>query len=131
VVRLGRIPVAAGLTYRTGATVEIPWASSNRDYNALCPNHLLYWSALEKAVADGCTVFDFGRSTPNEGTFKFKEQWGAEPLALHWEYVLPDGGAVPDQGPTNPKFQRAIELWQRLPLWAANRLGPHIVRSIP
>ena len=59
--------------------VEIPWASSIRDYNTLCPNHLLYWHAIETAVAEGCDVFDFGRSTPDEGTYKFKEQWGAAP----------------------------------------------------
>ena len=85
--------------------IEIPWASSIRDFNPLCPNHLLYWHAMETAVAEGVDVFDFGRSTPGEGTFKFKEQWGAEPVPLHWEYRLPKGGDVPDQSPKNPKFQ--------------------------
>ena len=94
VVRLAEKPVAAGLTYRTRGMVEIPWASSIRDYNALCPNHLLYWHALETAAAEGAEVFDFGRSTPGEGTFKFKEQWGAEPVPLHWEYWLASGGAA-------------------------------------
>src|SRR4029079_8470212 len=37
-------PVAGGLTYRTGDSIEVPWASSVRDYNAMCPNHLLYWT---------------------------------------------------------------------------------------
>jgi len=131
VVRLKGVPVAAGLTYRTGATVEVPWASSNRDYNSLCPNHLLYWHVIDTAVAEGCEVMDFGRSTPDEGTYKFKEQWGAAPLPLHWEYVLLKGGPLPDQSPKNPKFQVIIELWKRCPLWLANTLGPHIVRSIP
>ena len=34
--------------------VEMPWASSIRDFNSLCPNHLLYWHAIETAVAEGC-----------------------------------------------------------------------------
>jgi FemAB-related protein (PEP-CTERM system-associated) len=131
VVRLGRLPVAAGLTYRTGGSTEIPWASSVRDHNALCPNHLLYWHILESAVQDGGTLFDFGRSTPNEGTYKFKEQWGARPVTLHWEYVLLAGGDVPNTGPANPKYRLAIDMWRKLPLAVANRLGPHIVRSIP
>jgi FemAB-related protein (PEP-CTERM system-associated) len=131
VVRKGETPVAAGFTLRTGAAVEIPWASSIREYNALCPNHLLYWHALETATAEGATTFDFGRSTPGEGTYKFKEQWGAAPIALHWEYVLTGRGGVPDQGPTNPKFRLAIAAWKRLPLWAANAAGPRIVRGIP
>ena len=131
VVRLHGQPIAAGLTYRTGTTVEVPWASSVRDFNNLCPNHLLYWHAIETAIADGCTTFDFGRSTPGEGTFKFKEQWGAVPVPLHWEYRLLHEGGLPDQSPKNPKFQMMIGMWQRCPLWLANALGPHIVRSIP
>jgi serine/alanine adding enzyme len=131
VVRLKDAPVAAGFTYRTRGMIEIPWASSIRDYNSLCPNHLLYWHAIETAAADGCEVFDFGRSTPDEGTFKFKAQWGAEPVALHWEYWLASGDALPDASPKNPKFRLAIEGWKLLPLWMANVVGPRLVRGIP
>jgi FemAB-related protein (PEP-CTERM system-associated) len=131
VVRLDGRPVAAGVTFRTGTTVEVPWASSIRDYNNLCPNHLLYWTVIESAAANGCELLDFGRSTPNEGTYKFKEQWGASPKPLHWEYVLLGSGGIPDQSPKNPKFEIAIAAWKRLPLWLANRIGPVIVRNIP
>src|SRR5205085_9192253 len=47
VVRQGTKPIAAGLTYRSAGTTEVPWASSIRDYNSLCPNHLLYWHIIE------------------------------------------------------------------------------------
>jgi len=131
VVRLNSAPVAAGLTYRTGGTVEVPWASSIREHNPRCPNHLLYWSIIEAAVAAGCDQLDFGRSTPDEGTYKFKEQWGARPRPLYWEYRLLEGHSVPDQSPRNPKFRAAVALWKRCPLWFTNAIGPHIVRSIP
>jgi FemAB-related protein (PEP-CTERM system-associated) len=131
VVRLKGSAVAAGITYRTGASVETPWASSIREFNALCPNHLLYWSIIEQAVAEGCEVLDFGRSTPNEGTYKFKEQWGAKAVPLNWEYRLMDGAALPNASPTNPKFQLAIKLWKKLPVSIATSLGPSIVRAIP
>ncbi len=131
VVRLGRKPVAAGLTLRTRTTVEVPWASSIRDYNAICPNHLLYWSVMEAALLEGVDTLDFGRSTPNEGTYRFKEQWGAVPVPLHWEYVLSQGAAVPNVSPGNPKFSVMIEAWKKLPLAVASALGPRIVRGIP
>jgi FemAB-related protein (PEP-CTERM system-associated) len=132
VVRLQGLPVAAGLTYQSGAgTVEIPWASSIREYNSLCPNHLLYWSVIETAAEGGHHVFDFGRSTPGEGTYKFKEQWGARPVQLHWEYYLVGGNALPNVSPANSKFHMAIELWKRLPLGLATRFGPAVVRCIP
>lgn len=131
VVRLQGAAVAGAVTYQTGTRVEVPWASSIRDYNPLCPNHLLYWHAIETAIADGCAVLDFGRSTPNEGTYHFKAQWGATPVPLYWEYVLLTDGELPDHSPKNPKFQIAIEAWKRCPLWLTNAVGPRIVRYIP
>ena len=72
-----------------------------------------------------------GRSTPNEGTFKFKAQWGAEPVPLHWEYRLSAPGELPNVSPANPKYQFAIALWQKLPLAVTQVVGPMIVRAIP
>ena len=131
VVRLGTTPVAAGLTLRGRSRLEMPWASSIRDYNSLCPNHLLYWTAIQHARDSGCEVFDFGRSTPGEGTFKFKEQWGAQPVPLHWEYCLNGPSEVPNISPDNRKYALMVNAWTRLPLPLANLIGPHIVRSIP
>jgi FemAB-related protein (PEP-CTERM system-associated) len=131
VVRLGTETVAAGLTFCTGDRIEVPSASSLREHNALCPNHLLCWNIIERAAGNGCTVLDFGRSTPGHGTFKFKEQWGAAPVPLYWEYQLIDRAEMPNTSPSNPKFHAAIELWKRCPLWIANRVGPVIARSLP
>lgn len=131
VVHLEGKPVAAGLTVRFRETLEIPWASSIRDYNPLCPNNLLYWTALQHALENGCKRFDFGRSTPGEGTYRFKEQWGAKPLQLNWQYLLPGGVKLPELNNKNPKFELAIRLWQRLPLPVTRIIGPHIVKNIP
>ncbi len=131
IVRLAGQPVAAGFTYRTATMVQLPWASSIREFNALCPNILLYWDAIQFAHSTGAGVFDMGRSTPGEGTFKFKSQWGAEPVPLHWEYQLMTPGAMPNVSPANPKFQLAIAVWQKLPLSLTTRVGPMIVRAIP
>jgi FemAB-related protein (PEP-CTERM system-associated) len=130
VLRHEGTPVAAGLAWRWRDRTEVPWASSLRAYNAMSPNNLLYWTILKEAIAAGCKVLDFGRSTPNEGTFHFKKQWGANPTPLCWEYDLVRG-ALPDQSPKNPRFQLAIRAWQKLPVGVANVLGPRIVRSIP
>jgi hypothetical protein len=86
---------------------------------------------LEGAAGRGCTMFDFGRSTPNEGTYRFKAQWGAEPMPLCWEYRMLAGAELPNTSPSNPKFAFAVSMWKKLPLAVANRLGPMIVRAIP
>lgn len=123
--------IASGLINWFRDTVEIPWASSIREYNALCPNILLYWTALQYALSKGFTRFDFGRSTPGEGTYNFKKQWGAKPIQLNWQYLLPEGALMPQLNTKNPKYEMAIKVWQKLPLSITRVVGPHIVRSIP
>jgi FemAB-related protein (PEP-CTERM system-associated) len=131
VVRHGGRSIAGAVALVYRGTFEVPWASSLKAYRHLAPNMLLYWTMLTSAVERGCTTFDFGRSTPEGGTFHFKQQWGAQPVPLHWEYLLLERTAIPDQGPTNPRFHAAIALWKRLPLQLTVRLGPAIVRHIP
>jgi FemAB-related protein (PEP-CTERM system-associated) len=130
-VDAGDVTVAGAITLSFKDTIENPWASSLREYRTLSPNTLLYWRMIEHAIETGHKTFDFGRSTPNEGTYNFKAQWGAEPVPLHWEYVLNGGRSLPNLSPSNPKYRAAIALWTRLPLAVTNFLGPHIVRSIP
>lgn len=127
----GDEPVASGFLVGFKDTLEIPWASSLREYNSHSPNMLLYSSVLQFACENGYEVFDFGRSTPGEGTYKFKEQWGAKPLQLHWHYWLSNGGKLPELNPRNPKYRAVIAAWKKLPLWFTNLVGPKIVRNIP
>lgn len=123
--------VAAGLGTWFNGVFEIPWASSIRDYNPLCPNNLMYWELLKTATELGCSTFDFGRSTPDKGTYRFKKQWGAEPVQLHWQYLMASGGDLPEMNPENAKFKLAIRVWQKLPVGLTKLIGPQIVRNIP
>lgn len=127
----GQTPVASGFLAGFRDRLEIPWASSLRAFNRFSPNMLLYWTCLEGACERGYRVFDFGRSTPGEGTYRFKEQWGARPHPLYWHYWLPDGRPMPDVNPRNPKYRAAVAVWQRLPMRLTRRLGPRIVKYIP
>jgi FemAB-related protein (PEP-CTERM system-associated) len=123
--------VAGALSYRYGDVVEVPSASSLRDFRALCPNYILYWTIIKNAIQDGVRIFDFGRSTPDDGTYHFKEQWGAQPTSLSWEYALREGAAMPTQDRQSPRFRARIEMWKRLPVPVSTLLGPRIARSIP
>jgi serine/alanine adding enzyme len=130
-VRLNNKPVSAGVLLRHRDMLEIPWASTLRSVNPLAINMYLYWTVLQYAIDSGHSLFDFGRSTVDSGTYKFKKQWGASPVPLYWHYWLPEGAAIPRLSPDNPKYKVAIAIWKRLPLQLANRLGPRIVRSLP
>jgi FemAB-related protein (PEP-CTERM system-associated) len=129
-VRDGATPVAGALLLHGWGVTEVPSASSLRRYNPTSANMLMYHHLLRRAAERGQKVFDFGRSTLEGGTFHFKKQWGAVPHPATWQYrVL--RGEVGEMRPDSPRFQRAIRLWQRLPLWLTRRAGPLIVQGIP
>lgn len=130
-VLIGSTPIAASFVIWNRDQVEVPWASAIRSYNPLCPNVFLYWEMLKFAIDRRMARFDFGRSTPHAGTYLFKQQWGAEPQQLYWEYWLSEGCQMPDRGPQNPRFSAAISTWQKLPVALTRVVGPYIVRNIP
>ncbi|HZN35756.1 MAG TPA: FemAB family XrtA/PEP-CTERM system-associated protein [Pirellulaceae bacterium] len=130
VLRLAERPVAAALLLHHAETTEVPSASSLRAYNSTNANMVMYWHLLKRAVERGQAVFDFGRSTVDSGTYRFKEQWGAEPSPSVWQYYL-RRGSIGDLRPDNARFSLAIRAWQRLPVWLTRLIGPPIVRGIP
>jgi FemAB-related protein (PEP-CTERM system-associated) len=130
-LRIEGKPVAAAFLLGHGDRLEIPWASTVRDVNHLSMNMLLYWEVLKFAIERQYRVFDFGRSSPDSGTFHFKQQWGAQPVPLYWHYWLRAGGQPPAINPDNPKYAMAINVWKKIPLFAANLIGPMVVKYLP
>jgi FemAB-related protein (PEP-CTERM system-associated) len=122
--------VGAGITLRAGRTISIPWASTLRTHNHLSPNMLLYWKFLENAADNNCATFDFGRSTPDEGTYHFKRQWGATAKPLTWYSLILDGAAQKTQSKSMNHREMAEKIWQKFPLALANVLGPAIRKYI-
>lgn len=131
VVRKGKRPVAAAFLLGYKDTLEIPWASTIKSVNHLSINMLLYWEVLKFAIESQYRYFDFGRSSKNSGTFRFKQQWGAKPKQMYWHYWLPKDIKLPELNPANPKFALAINAWKRLPISITKWLGPYIVRNLP
>jgi serine/alanine adding enzyme len=131
VIRMNNRPVSAGLLLGHKDTMEIPLASTIRTVNPHSMNMLLYWEVLKLAIKQGYNDFDFGRSSKDAGTYRFKQQWGAQPKQLYWHYWLHDNNAIPSINPNNPKYRVIIWLWKRIPVWLANFLGTRIIRYIP
>lgn len=131
VVYLSKRPVAAAFLLGFKERLEIPWASTISDVNHLSINMLLYWEVLQFAIRTGYRFFDFGRSSKDAGTYRFKKQWGAEPMALYWHYWLKPGQQLPSLNPSNPKYALMINIWKRLPLPLTRLIGPHIVKNLP
>lgn len=123
-------PAAGGVLLLHGDKGVVPWASSLRRYNPLNPNMLLYRTLLTTAADNGCRLFDFGRSTPGEGTWRFKQQWGAQPQPLFWETLRTNAKQVAAASEPGAGRRMAEALWSRLPLRVTTLLGPQLRRHI-
>lgn len=123
-------PIAAGLLLHAPDVTLIPSASSLREFSHTACNMLLYWHCLRRSVERGQSAFDFGRSTRDGGTFKFKQQWGAEAIPTAWQ-TCSRTGSGDEMRPSSGRFDKVIALWQRLPVWLTRLIGPEIVRGIP
>jgi FemAB-related protein (PEP-CTERM system-associated) len=131
IVRLDTTVVGGGIVLRSGDRCAIPWASTLRDFNKLAPNMLLYWSLLSDAADAGLRQFDFGRSTVGEGTFRFKLQWGAQPVPLNWR--VRTGSTIETAEGTHTAASSAGRLrdfveriWRNLPLELTIALGSRV-----
>ena len=83
---------------------------------------------VEKTACRNSNIkhFDFGRSTYQEGTYRFKKQWGAEPQLLAWQKFTPQGQIIMQaQGEgSSGKLRELIEnTWRKLPLGLTIKVG--------
>ncbi|MCJ8502106.1 FemAB family XrtA/PEP-CTERM system-associated protein [Desulfatitalea alkaliphila] len=124
--------IGMGIILATDNKISIPWASTLRVYNRLAPNMLLYWNFLKFSSDNGFQLFDFGRSTMGEGTYKFKQQWGAKPIPLIWYDAVntPSNKAPHPQNGTHANREHLSAAWRKLPLTLATRIGPQVRKYI-
>ncbi len=129
IVYYDKRPLACSMVIGCGEVLENPWASALHEYSRMSPNMLLYWTMIEYACDNGFNYFDFGRSTPGEGTYRFKEQWGAQPYPLYWDYITTDGDFAPAVEDAKGRHI-AEECWKRLPVNLTRFLGPLVRKHI-
>lgn len=132
VIRVNGKPVSAAVLVQWRDVIEVPWAGTLHSMNPTAVNMRLYWELLQLAVTRGCRAFDFGRCTRDAGTYRFKAQWGAQPLQLQWHAWQP-GSAAEAGGPSSALGGSTIaaRLWSKLPESVASWLGPRISARLP
>jgi FemAB-related protein (PEP-CTERM system-associated) len=129
-VRHQGVGVASVLSLYWNATVYPYWGGGTHAARGLRANDRMYFALMSHARDRGCTRFDFGRSKAGTGPAAFKKNWGFEPRPLAYWTRTADGQAKREINPLSPKYRLQVELWQRLPLWLANRMGPFIARGL-
>lgn len=129
-VRVDGRAVASVLSLYWRGAVMPYWGGGLAEARALRANELMYYALMRHARAKGCTRFDFGRSKVGTGPFAYKKNWGFEPRPLVYARWLAPGETPRDTNPTSAKYRLQVDLWKKMPLWAANRIGPLIARGL-
>lgn len=131
VVKTKEGKLAAAVLFFVFKDQMVPYyAGSDFAYRRLGPNDFMYWELMRYAVNKGCKVFDYGRSKENTGSFSFKKHWGFKPEPLAYQYHLVTLSQLPNLSPANPKYQKKIKIWQKMPHGLTKILGPFVSRNL-
>lgn len=99
------------LMYKSRASAEaLGW---NTAFLAVKPVVYIYWEAIKRALQEGYTLFDFGRTDPqNTSLMDFKSHWGATVTDLNTyrlnTHVKPDGLVKAGSGSNVSGFIRRV-----------------------
>lgn len=127
----GQQVVAAVMSFRFRDGIFPYYGGSLLQARRLAANNFMYWEVMRRAAEAGIRYYDFGRSKLGTGAHAFKAQWGMEERPLPYQFYLVRRKSMPNFSPANPRFRLGVELWKRMPLRAANALGPRLVRLFP
>ncbi|GAA4039094.1 FemAB family XrtA/PEP-CTERM system-associated protein [Parerythrobacter jejuensis] len=125
----GRAVASVLSLYHMGAAMPY-WGGGRFEARHLRANEVMYYQLMCHARSKGCIRFDFGRSKTGSGPYNFKKNWGFDPEPLTYGTWTAAGGGKRDVDPTSDAYSRKIQLWKRLPLSVANRIGPLIARGL-
>ncbi|WP_370034033.1 FemAB family XrtA/PEP-CTERM system-associated protein [Qipengyuania mesophila] len=115
--------------YHNGAVMPF-WGGGGAEARALKSNERVYFELMDHGRARGCTHYDYGRSKVGSGPYNFKRWQGFEPEPLtYWRWTAP-GSTARNIDPTDQSYSASIDLWKKLPLSVATRIGPFIARGL-
>ena len=126
----GDTPISSVLSlYHNGAVMPY-WGGGIWAARRLRANERMYYELMCHARRKGAKQFDFGRSKTGSGPYSFKKNWGFEPQPLTYSSWQASGEEARNINPTDAKYAARIDMWKRLPLSVANRIGPFIARGL-
>ncbi len=116
-------PVAMLVVVVNNKITWVPWCGAIEEEMPACVNYVTHWQALQDALDRKDSIFDFGRSEYEGGTYRFKKKWGALPVPVA-EISNVDSNIY-------QRYKVMSLIWRRLPCFLVNRLGPEVCRYIP
>lgn len=124
-------PLAGMLLVAFGDTVEGLYAGSPKKYRRFAPNMLLYYQAILWARKNNFSCFDFSPSETNASHFQFKKQFNGEMVKVDYQIYSKKGDLSPTSLKESKKIILLRKIWQKLPVFLANKISPLIAKDIP
>ena len=113
-------------------TIISGWAASDTRYRSYSPNNILTWEIIKYGCNNNYTLFDFGRSEKESGTYEFKRKWGGAIVKnISYQYYLYDSKNMPDTSKTNDKRIMFSKCWKKVPLKLTVLVGPSLRKHFP
>jgi len=123
-------PLAALLSFYFKGVCQPFWGGGTAEARDWRANDLVYYEQMRRAIDRGCDRADFGRSKVGTGAWQRKKIWHFDETPLVYGVRTADGSAPRQINPNTPRYRLKIAAWQKLPLWAANSIGPFIARGL-
>ena len=127
----GATPVTTAMLLEQCGTLFHPYTGTLSRYFPTYLNATLYWEIISHAVARGLERFDLGRSFKDSGVHQFKKYWGPQDIPLYYAYAFGPNASRKLPSLETPWLKLATQAWSHLPVPIAQRLGPHLIRSVP
>jgi FemAB-related protein (PEP-CTERM system-associated) len=131
VQREGRT-VAGLVTFLFEDTVLPYFVGAGEEARACSAGQFVYFTVMQRAVAEGYRWFDFGRSRrDNAGSYEFKRLCGFTPEPLGYQRYIRPGAAQRSLTPSSGLVAPVRWLWRRLPLAVTRPAGCWLSRHLP
>lgn len=123
----GETCISAGLFLHWGKTLTYKYSATAEASQALRPNHLVTWTAMEWGCQNGFTTFDFGRADlEDEGLRAYKRRWGAAETPLSYSYIA---ASPPPEAHGEGRLGGLLKgLIRRSPVWVGQTIGGVLYR---
>lgn len=103
--------------------VWYPWGGVDMLYSKQLVGYFIYWRVLEDIVDNyDKKIFDFGRSSYMGSTYRFKSQFGANPVKID---ILNS-----KENNVYSKYSLASTIWKKLPKRVADSVGSKLCKYL-
>lgn len=129
-VKSGQV-IAGLLLFKFKNRVSAEFAATSAEFKDDCPNHFLFWEAIQLAYQSGYDIFDFGRTSPkNTGLMNFKKRWGTQVIDLPQYFYPNTNGNKSENFENSVSYQLIRKISNKMPNFIFKQFGNFCYRHL-